>query len=279
MKPISSIILLTFLFLCSCSTDSDDITENNEIANLVLVETLENDFHEIELFSESGHFEEGYNELFLRIKDKDGETYYKDAAFEWRPIMHMENSHHSAPRSPLSKMPDTESLFSGYIIFQMAQNATEAWSLSLDYRIGKQEYTLNAPIEVLPSARKRVSVFIGADQQKYILALVSPTEPAVATNQAEMALYRMQDMEFHVVDNYQIKIDPRMPGMGNHSSPNNVDLSQQEEGELYSGKLNLTMSGFWRINLQLLNEDGVVVKGELVTETNERSSLNLELEF
>jgi len=39
------------------------------------------------------------------------------------------------------------------------------------------------------------------------------------------------------------------------------------------------MTGYWKINLQLLNETGEVLKGEPVTDTNEGSSLFLELEF
>ncbi len=75
------------------------------------------------------------------------------------------------------------------------------------------------------------------------------------------------------------KMDPRMPGMGNHSSPNNEDLIFDTSSDTYMGKLSLTMTGYWKINLKLENEVGEVLKGEDITEENESSSLFFELEF
>lgn len=72
----------------------------------------------------------------------------------------------------------------------------------------------------------------------------------------------MQDMmNFPVVDGYTVKLDPRMPSMGNHSSPNNVNATQSAAGKLYNGKLLLTMTGYWKLNIQLAKPDGTVVKG------------------
>lgn len=69
-----------------------------------------------------------------------------------------------------------------------------------------------------------------------------------------------------------------MPSMGNHGSPNNVDLTQISNG-FYQGKLSLTMSGYWKINLMLENENGEILKGEPITESNESSSIYFEIEF
>jgi hypothetical protein len=70
-----------------------------------------------------------------------------------------------------------------------------------------------------------------------------------------------------------------MPSMGNHGSPNNVDLTQSTSDEFYHGKLSLTMTGYWKINLQLVNASNDVLKGETVTESNEASSIFFEVEF
>jgi hypothetical protein len=86
-------------------------------------------------------------------------------------------------------------------------------------------------------------------------------------------------MSFPVVENYKITVDPRMPGMGNHSSPNNVDLTYTSATKMYDGKLSLTMTGYWRINLKLLNANDEILMGEDVTEVNPESSLYFELEF
>jgi hypothetical protein len=70
-----------------------------------------------------------------------------------------------------------------------------------------------------------------------------------------------------------------MPGMGNHTSPNNTDLSFNSLDNFYYGDLSLTMTGYWKLNLKLMNTDDDVLKGEDVTDDNESSSLYLELEF
>jgi hypothetical protein len=67
--------------------------------------------------------------------------------------------------------------------------------------------------------------------------------------------------------------------MGNHSSPNNQNLVFNITENVYDGKLSLTMTGYWKLNLILRNESNTILKGEPVTEANESSSLFLELEF
>ena len=48
---------------------------------------------------------------------------------------------------------------------------------------------------------------------------------------------------------------------------------------MYKGKLSLTMTGYWKINLQLAKADGTVVKGEPITDAVQASSIYFELEF
>ena len=70
-----------------------------------------------------------------------------------------------------------------------------------------------------------------------------------------------------------------MPSMGNHSSPNNTDLTYSVLDNMYHGNLSLTMTGYWVLNLKLMDADNTLLKGEDVTPTNLQSSLYLELEF
>ena len=97
-----------------------------------------------------------------------------------------------------------------------------------------------------------------------------------------VGVYKMQSMMmFPIVNNFKVKIDPRMPSMGNHGSPNNVDLTQSTLDLLYHGKMSLTMTGFWRINMQLLNDSNEVLKGEAIVDGDPLSvsSLYFEIEF
>jgi hypothetical protein len=57
------------------------------------------------------------------------------------------------------------------------------------------------------------------------------------------------------------------------------DLTYDPTTKKYKGKLSLTMTGYWKINLKLMNDADAVLKGEDITEENEGSSLFFEIEF
>jgi len=61
-------------------------------------------------------------------------------------------------------------------------------------------------------------------------------------------------------ETFTVDIDPRMPDMGNHTSPNNTSLVKQADGS-YLGTINLTMTGLWRIHLTVRDAQGNVVAG------------------
>ncbi|WP_424492379.1 FixH family protein [Salinimicrobium sp. GXAS 041] len=280
MKILKYISLFLVAAVTACSSDSDEILLVNETEGLLKIQTLQNEHHELELYSENGKLQTGYNKIVLRLKDKEDEAYISNAEINWMPMMQMESMQHSAPKSEVVRLPETETLYAGYVVFQMAENESEFWSLEINYSIGGQSFTMQDDIVVSASNRRKVAVFTGSDDIKYVMALVEPREPQVATNNISIALFKMEDMHsFSIVDHYRILIDPRMPGMGNHSSPNNVHLTQNMEDGFYYGDLNLTMSGYWKINLQLENAAGEIVKGEAIEGTTESSSIFLELEF
>lgn len=283
MKTFQYIYLFfSLIFLASCSTDNTDttVTPVNETAGLIRIKELSNENHTIELYSDTGILKQGYNAISLRIKDKTTGQYQTEAAVSWTPVMHMTTMEHSCPKSPVTKAAGTQSLYTGEIVFQMAQNDTESWTLTVDYTLNGISYSATDTIAVFPSEKRTVSSFTGTDGTRYIVAYIAPKNPAVALNDMTVGVFRMENMmSFPIVDNYKIKIDPRMPGMGNHGSPYNTDLTQTTPGKLYHGKLSLTMTGYWKINLQLLNASGQVLKGEPVTTDNPQSSLFFEIEF
>lgn len=284
MKTIKSLMLLVALFLVtlSCSDDTDGpmpIAEN-PLEAYNLAGSFEANGHKLELYTEKDRLTTGYNELLLQIEDLSTGKYIPNASITWSPIMHMAQMSHSCPKSAIV-VTEKDTVYKGYLVFQMASNADEYWELNLEYHFGGNTYTISEQIEVnAPTDGKRtVNVFTGSDHNRYVLAMV-PFRPEVATNDFSAALFKMESMmDFSLVEDHTIALDPRMPGMGNHSSPNNEDLTYDAVTDSYLGKLSLTMTGYWKINLQLFNTDGNLVKGEEVTEENEHSSLYFEIEF
>ena len=281
LKYIFAILILSVSFV-SCSDDNDDDPiESNPVEGLNKIYEFPSADHSVEIYSDKTALEVGYNEISIRIKDMASDKYVTNAAATWMPMMHMEMMEHSAPHSMLSNSEES-SVYKGYIVFQMAGNDTEYWDLTLNYNLNGEAMTETQRVSVTEPADglKKAQVFMGTDNNHYVLAYVNPKTPQVAINDFQAVLYKMEDMmSFSVVENFQITVDPRMPGMGNHSSPNNEDLTYNAATKMYDGKLSLTMTGYWKVNLKLLNQSGEVLKGEDVTENNPESSLYFELEF
>lgn len=275
-----TVLLLLAIISFSCSSDDDSSSiPIDETSGLHKIQEMTNDTHVIELFSSTGSLVQGYNRISLRIKDKKTNNYITDAKIEWIPLMHMAMMQHSCPRSQVEKK-DKKTVYEGDIIFQMAQNETEYWELTIAYEINNVSYIATDKISVPASTKRTVSSLKGSDGNNYVIAYITPSSPKVALNDMAVGIYKMKDMmTFEAVNNFKIKIDPRMPSMGNHGSPNNTDLLQTETNGFYTGKLSLTMTGYWKINLQVLNADNEVLKGEAVTTENTSSSLYFEIEF
>lgn len=272
------LVLFAFAFLASCTNDEEIKTPTSELENLQLAKTIKNENHIIDFYTASGTFKTGYNAISFQIKDTNGNL-INNATATWSPVMRMTNMSHSCPFSDISKKQNAQATYQGAIVFQMAGNETEHWELTLNYTVNNQTYTITDQINVIAAPKRVVESFQATDGSRYVLALVEPTKPMVGSNDIKAVLYKMESMmSFVAVDGYKIKIDPRMPGMGNHGSPNNIDLTQVPNG-FYQGKLNLTMTGLWRINLQVANAEDNIIKGDEITGTTTNSSIYFELEF
>ena len=283
MKKENFIIVLLLSFMMFSCSDSDNTGSEDldkEVEGLIMLKQIANDDHIIEVYGLNTKIYQGYNELGVRIIDKTTDEIITNASIDWKPVMHMTEMMHSCPKSSLDKITGLKTLFAGYIVFQMPGNSQEGWTLTFDYTIGGQSYMATGNIDVVESSKQVVTVFTGADDVRYVMALMGPTFPDVKINDMTVGLFKMQDMmSFPVVQDYFIELDPRMPSMGNHSSPNNQDLIYDPSFQVYRGKLSLTMTGLWKLNLRLFDANDELVKGELVTEENESSSLYFEIEF
>lgn len=282
MKPYFkklAILLIATIAFASCTKDENE-TEMTELEGFTKIRELSNSTHTIELYSEKEALIVGYNEIKLRILDNSSDIFVKNAQISWNPVMHMMTMNHSCPKSTVEKVADEGNLYEGYIMFQMAENASEYWDLTIDYTIDGVDYSINSEIDVLATDKRTVNSFTGSDNIRYLVTYIEPIEPKVAINDMKIGVWKMENMmSFPIVDDYTVRIDPRMPSMGNHSSPNNVNATQSNPGDFYEGKLSLTMTGYWKINLQLAKADGTVLKGEEISSTVESSSIFFEIEF
>ncbi|WP_223034941.1 hypothetical protein [Hanstruepera marina] len=281
LKYILPILFLALATVACSSDENDDYTPpTSEVDGLQLIQELSNDTHTIELYNQSGLFYTGYNNISLRIKNRSNNEYVEDASITWMPMMQMPTMQHSCPKTNPEKVTGKNTIYQGAIVYQMTNTDGSGWSLMFDYTIDGVDYVVSDTITVMQNDNQNVSSFMGTDSSRYVVAIIEPENPIIGNNDLVVGVYKMENMmSFPVVENYILTLDPRMPGMGNHTSPNNTNLTFNAADNKYHANLSLTMTGYWVLNLKLMNVDDEVIKGEDVTDGNEQSSLYLELEF
>jgi len=272
------------ILLTSCNKDDvKGITPADEVVGLQKIDSLIKGNYTFYVYKkDTGNLVVGYNEVYIQLKNNTTGKYVEDATLSWKPLMHMTSMSHACPYSTISKVADTKTLYKGYFIFIMASDNMEYWEITYDYTSGKDTLAqvTNRPTVVQSTGRVRYKSFKGVDNTSYFLALVDPTTPKVGTNDITAYLYKKVDMlTFNPVQNYTVEIDPRMPDMDNHTSPSNVNLTYDSSTGLYKGKLNLTMTGYWKISLIVRDASNTIQKGESITGTTTASSIYFELEF
>ncbi|MCK4750942.1 MAG: FixH family protein, partial [Bacteroidales bacterium] len=68
--------------------------------------------------------------------------------------------------------------------------------------------------------------------------------------------YKESMMSFPPAEDLIVEIEPEMPSM-DHGSPNNEHPVHLADGH-YRGKINFTMTGWWRVHITLKKGDEVV---------------------
>ena len=219
----------------------------------------------------NGSFHNGYNEIYFVATKKATGNYIKN--FELTnitPIMHMVkmDKYHSTPTGPAAESFDNGILAvkRSWVSFLMNTSEAGSWTLSYDAlvlgkegKVEKKDIVVNA----LPDGQAWLKSFKVGDDN-YFLSLVNPSDWKTGTNTIKAYISKKSDPITTpyalATETFTVEIDPRMPDMGNHTSPDNTPLVKQQDGS-YQGTINLTMTGLWRIHLTVKDAKGNVVAG------------------
>ena len=254
--------------------------------------------HLISIEAPDGEFLRGYNKISVKISTPNNEDVITDVTF--RPsYTDKEGRKITIPYSYnlIKSMKDNS--FHGFVVFNTPKkysvlNATHTgiktpWNIEITYKVNGTAYSIQNTLNVLDTRNPNLNMtqFQGRDGKKYMIALTAPEIPKVALNDLSAGIWVQQpDSTYTVANNYLLELDPRMPGedMGNHSSPDNQDLTQGADG-FYHGKVNYTMSGYWTLNFILKDTQKRVIKGTEVPDTvkmgvfGEQSELHIDILF
>lgn len=288
MKVFNYLWIISFVIVTSCTLDRTDYEQ--EI--LVVIPDSEGfkvasewsvDNYNIKLLTLNGEYYKGYNEIRAEITNSSNNQAATVEELHFLPLLHGsgEKPILSCPHAfNLKKMKD-ENYYVGYSVFTDESENAGTWEVHLELKIDNEVHSVNKTISVLKQTNKNLNMtsFVGNDGEQYYIALVAPEKPKVGENDLIAGIYKYNRPEkttnsefpdeknysFSTVDGGLLKLDPRMPepSMGNHSTPNNKDLVQEEDG-LYHGLVNYTMTGNWTLNFILLDSKGNVIKGNEV---------------
>lgn len=222
-------------------------------------------------YSKTGALHKGYNDLYFVVTKKKSGNYVKNFDITHvTPLMNMVKMgmKHSTPVAPAVEIFDETRLAVKHTWVSFLMNTSEAgtWAFSYDITIlGSTGGIKDAPFTVnaLPDGQDWLKSFKVGDDT-YYLSLVNPSDWKTGKNNIQAYISKKNTPATTpyglASETFTIEIDPRMPDMGNHTSPDNVALTKQSDGS-YQGSINLTMTGLWRIHLTVKDAKGNIVAG------------------
>jgi len=199
-----------------------------------------------------------YTKIYVEVKDVETDKVISNAIVDIFPVMDMGTMVHAAPfENPVGEQA-IDGMFEGAVVFIMP--GAMGWELEInvyDFALDR-EGTATIPVSVGVPTPTRTHVVTPLDNgNNLVISYLLPTNPKVGVNDFEMTIHeRITGMDFQPVENYSVTINPDMPSMG-HGSPNNVNPTHIGNGH-YKGKVNFTMTGMWRIELDIY--DGTTPK-------------------
>ena len=274
----STICMVAVVIFASCQKEENH-SKDKDHGNLLEITSFETSSFTISLFNELGKLQTGYNPLSIQIRNENNEVIIPDY-FSLHPFMHMGHHGHGAPFSTFSAKDGSTDYHTGFVVFQMPSHGDDGyWELEMGFSYQGVDYELTGRVEVMETDDRLVESFQDDSERNYVLALQEPSRAKVGLQDVSALLFRQDESgSFIPVDHYLIDHDPRMPTMDNHGSPNNQAMAFDQHG-LYKGRLSLTMTGFWRLNLQVFDENNKLIKGNPVDEDNPKSNIYFEISF
>jgi len=200
-----------------------------------------------------------YTNFFVEVRDSATDAVIDDAHIELMPMMDMGQMQHSAPFENPSSTNAVDGLFPCAVVFQMPGEM--GWTLNIHVHEhvngGEGEVTFPLMVKNPDPTRTRVVTPLNDPMSRLIISYVQPMDPKVGINDFEITLHSRETMmSWPGIENYTVEIEPEMPSMG-HGSPNNVNPTDAGNGH-YNGSVNFTMTGLWRINLNIMDGSTVV---------------------
>lgn len=254
--------LCLVLSFTSCEKDDDTTkqpTSNNPLHSYVLAGEKTTNNADVKLYF-GEHAFVGYNTVAIELFEAGTQNAIENATVSFLPMMDMGTMKHSTPFTNPAFDVDMDA-YMGSSTFIMPGGAMGSWTFDVIIDHNGNIDTATFDIDVVEKAEAKLISFVSAADSttKLFVALKEPSAPEIGLNNFEVMVYKRETMmSFPAVTDLTIKVEPEMPTMG-HGSPNNENPVHVADG-LYHGKVNFTMSGYWKVNMSITDNDGNTVK-------------------
>lgn len=257
-----------------CCSAEEALNTYNFLQTVQLVPELTTEIdgkYNVYVYTKTGGFHTGYNDIYFVSTKKETGNYIKDLTVTSNsPLMYMSkmNMYHSTPVSDKSRIVNYDYLAVKRVWVSFLMNTSENGSWTYSYEVDVLGKTggmekKDIVVSALPDGQVWLKSFKVGDDT-FFLSLVNPTDWKTGTNNIKAYVSKKSNPITTpyalATETFTVDIDPRMPDMGNHTSPNNTPLIKQEDGS-YQGTINLTMTGLWRIHLTVKDRQGNIVAG------------------
>ena len=256
---LSFAVLCIIVFLSACSKDK---TAQNPTAGRTRISEgyAIGAGAKVEVYTKETSLTTGYTKFYLALYDSITGKRLEDAHIHLNPMMDMGMMQHAAPYENPASTDAENYLFPCSVTFIMSSMGG-TWTLEIEVHnhANDKEGSVTLPLSIAePATSKQKSFTATHNGAKYFISLISPT-PAnskVGINDLEIAIYKKASMMSWPADSsLTVAVTPEMPTMG-HGSPNNVNPTHVGNGH-YKGKVNFTMTGLWRLNLDFMSGSNV----------------------
>lgn len=253
MVRLKIFLLLAFMamLVISCNDDETPVDPTAGLIKITEATDVTNDI-KVELWAKEALFV-GYNPVFFLLSEASTNKRITDAHVHIHPMMYMGSGmNHTCPYENPADEEAVNQLFPAGIMFVMPSSDMDYWELEVEvhnHHNGKTG-SVELDITVANPTVARMKSFTTAGGDKYFISYMFPEEMKVGINDFEViANKRVSGMEWPAEEGLTFTLTPEMPSMG-HGSPNNVNPVHDASGH-YKGKVNFTMTGEWRLNLEI----------------------------
>ena len=245
------IILLTSVVFSSCQDNDPEINPTKGLVKISEGYALGAGAR-VELWARQELFT-GYNQLFVALYDSVNNSRITEAHVHFNPTMEMMGGMtHACPVENPEDEHAVGKLFPGAVVFIMPSSDMGSWKMKINVhnhdsgKFGAAAFDIRIVDPEFPMMKS----FQSASGEKYFISYFFPNDPKVGVNDFTVVVNKMETMmSFPAVENFSFELTPLMPSMG-HGSPNNINPVYTESGH-YEGKVNFTMTGDWRLNLDV----------------------------